>query len=266
MFYAALYLVSAWSVLRLIRLEDLPFWVSVLALTIFGAVVFYLIWEVSRIYNICFVPLLAMLASIAPAERLPEWEFRDLPKTFLPILMALLLMGQFASSPNVEKMMVNKVFMYDDYSVFSLFRRQGLEEQLDTIARDKTVIQDGFRVGKGETDSTLRLYVDIKDSAEGCDYTFSLYDENGTLLHQQLLDYRNLEWDGEDLHFYQIIFDKEIGEGNYSFTIEAVQDGREDGLGFAYSWHRIGADQNPGGDLRLSGKLLENCELLFDVA
>ena len=263
-FMAALYLCAGITAFKLFRSKRSNAFLNIILITVFGAMIFHLIWESSKVYCIGFIPFISMLAVNVKSEQLGRLELAG-AENIRAVVTAVLLFGLFITFPGDSFKSVNT----DDYSVYDQPRRHDLEEKISDSAYNGHILEGGFRVKENMQADTVSFIVEYLGESD-CKYVFSLYNEEDDLIYKTGIEGRKpkkKELDAlSDSFYYDIELDEAIDAGMYRFCIEPAEDGNKDSLAFYYCWRRLGEDYNPYGYVIIDGKEYTDSEWVFNVS
>lgn len=227
-------------------------------LTLLGAFLFYLVWEVSPCYNICFMPLFVLVAVYGNmSEEINTFSNKNL-QLFPVILGAGMLIFTYSAESNGK-------ISYDNYSISSIYRRPLLEQQFTGINEENKILVQTFHIRKSKFFNRISILVNTLEEYKTQDnlntnYLFKLYDSNGKLLYQTDIE-SSEEVSGE--YYCTIQLPTVLKNGDYKFTIE--NHGTVDSLEFIYTKQEI-IDNNPDGFLEINGNSEQRkCDLIFNV-
>ena len=246
-----------------------------LLLSILGAILFHLIWEANGFYSISFLYLGVMIGAMLMAE-LSDYSIINKKENvflqnggsgkqigvlnrrlyrLLPIIIFVVL-GASVIKP-LSYQGVNAY--HPGWSVNSTMRRPDLEYEIDSLGKSVQILKQEFEVPNEHRINIIELLVEITGNGDP-GYLFTLYHEDGEELYSKILDsssFPGVKY--SEAAYHRIIFPKEIGAGNYYFTIrlngpyDPLKPMYEEFLSF-YCRSCLGANYNPYGELLVNGK------------
>lgn len=254
-YFMLLYLLAALAAARAAFQRKPHFFDSVFMVTLFGAVVFYVFWEVKYSYCVSFVPLIGVLAAANQREKLALPEKVGFGK-------CALLCGGGLTAAVLTVLTVTPIGgngllnLVDDYSVCPVYRRADLESRIDTLCSRSDVIEESFAVPQGKTVGTLSFLVSVLSEGENLPYTLTVLDTAGNAAAEIRLSL------DEESGYAVARLEEPLLPGRYTLRLSG-NTGAEEMLAFHYSRNQIDIDWNPGGTPVLSGKEMIGCELNF---
>ena len=247
-----IYLLAMLRAIRNLFSKNIDFANLDLMLILIGAIIFYLIWEVSPSYNICFVPLVIVLASEEVYITIHK-KYKALPLLYSIGIGSIML---FENRTAVE----HTIQTYDNYSIVSVYRRPSLELQVNNVSKENKILEQNFKINKNKKFNKIAILVNSELQNINTEYLFTLYDNDGNIIHKQ-----NVKPDSKRIGEYYYIIDipNKYGEGIYNFSIKGI--GEEDSLEFIYTKQEI-VDSNPYGALSIDDNNEEGkLDLIFNV-
>lgn len=263
-FMATLYLCAGITALKLFRAKNIQAFLHFVLIIIFGAMVFHLIWESSKVYCIGFIPLISMLAVCNKNTELGKLELAG-NEAIRATVAAIILFGLFITYPLDTFKSVN----VDNYSIYDQPRRHDLEGKITDVATKGRTISGAFEVKETNKANHISFVVEhLEDS--GCTYLFKLFDSSGECVYQTNIFGRKPKKEELDVLSDTFYYDLEIPmmlyEDEYRFTIEAISQNTEDSLAFYYCWRRLDEDYNPVGNVVIDKHIYDNLEWVFAVS
>lgn len=111
-----------------------------LTLTLFGAIVFYLIWESKNVYSLPFIQFMLLL-SISPLDHILKYISSNISKKSVKNMGYLLIILTIVSFISLEESFTNKVSTWNDYQI-DIGINYG--ELIDNVARKNKIIRQEF--------------------------------------------------------------------------------------------------------------------------
>lgn len=254
-YFMLTYLLAALAAVRAAFQRKLYFFDSVFLVTLFGAVVFYVIWEVKYSYCVSFIPFIGVIAAANQRQKLA-----------LPVKIGfdkcVLLCGGGLTAVVFAVLTVVPAYgngllnLVDDYSVCPVYRRADLESRIDTLCAQSDVIEENFVIPQGKTVGTLSFLVTVLTEEEDLPYTLTVLDAAGKAAAEVRLSL------DQESGYALARLEEPLRPGQYTLHLSG-DTGAEEMLAFHYSRNLIDIDWNPDGTPILSGKEMSGCELNF---
>ena len=237
-------------------------------ISIFGAFLFYLIWEVSTRYSLTFLPwmILVFPIGIECIEKALSYKsfkgiFTDnnsftinIMKLTKYISATILTLSIFLLAVNFYELTVRKKIFYDKRAI------QASLEQKQVIPRiDNKKIEQTFKTDKAFNHIEIRF--NKKNTSEETHYTFILKDENGKELVKQSFSSNSIENDKyKGFDFKKI---KPKGNKKYTFQISSNDANNSNSIGIA-TFCQEKYDVYPNGNIYIDGEIYE-ADMTFNV-
>ena len=244
------------SIIKNILSKKIDYLYFLCILSLMGAFLFYVIWEVSPCYNICFVPLFGILATYS--INMPrKCSCKNYQYIIYPVIIgaSMIIFNNEAT--------LNEKTSYDNFSISSIYRRPLLEHKTIDINQSGKELTQRFYIRETKKFNCISFLVNTlgknKDDEEAR-YLFTLYADNEKMLYQTEIKYDE-NYNGE--FYYTIKMPMILKSGYYRFLIKPL--GTEDSYEFIYTRQEI-VDNNPKGFLTINNNNgQEKNDLIFNV-
>lgn len=220
------------------------------SITFFGAVIFYLLWEVHNRYSLSFVPwmvifipegiacidefvfLLRKVKTMSEKHIMMLWEIVGIALVFVTILL-------YAS--NWEKYVIMES-TYEDKIIFQRNRDYGTIDDIGLSEIKQTFVT-------GNKYNQVELYFVNNKVVSNKKYRFQLLAENGDIIYSDIFSYDDIESDGNIRFEFRSIYPK--GRTQYTIGISVVEPEGEHSIG-VYAATYI--DMLPDGIMLIDGE------------
>lgn len=255
LFLSLMYVLALYGTIQQMKLKQINQIHQLLSIIIFGVCTFYLIWEVSYVYSICFIPIVSMLTTMGIDNVV---ERKDSYRVFGLIIPSLICLAVVVLNyPINQKMEIT----YDNYAILSHYRRPDLETEILKVKEEKIQLEQTFKIQEGKTYNKINFLVKSINDKKDCNYLVQLYKGEKMLYETMIADQNEI-----NVEYYQHISLPEIyGAGKYKLLIKGIDSQWDDSIAFIMAKHEM-YDNNPAGFLTIDGKKHEKkLDLVFNV-
>ena len=220
-------------------------------LILFGAILFYLIWESKNVYSFPFVQFMLLL-SISQLDNISKYISTKIYKKQIKHIGFLLIILTIFSFISLEKSFTNKVSEWHDYQINI---NMNFEKWIDNVSENNKVIKQEFYATKDF--NRISLYA-IKLKDNNTKYKIKITYDNKKIA--------SFEVEYEDIKDEKILLNLEnqevIGKKKYSIEITPTKAGNKDSIMWGYRFSK--ATDQYEGTLKIDNKKISN-DLLISV-
>lgn len=225
---------------------------SFMAIAIFGAIIFYLIWEVCPRYGLSFLPWLIILSSYSYDSiniNIDKFKFSKYIKSGLVILTVILFVIGFNKYTSIHT-------KNDMISKSTANKVKYIELNKDTVITQSLKLNSKF--------NRIKLMFKLNDSDVDSTFKLELLNEKEEILYTQQFSKNDIKnaskYDTEDEKYTIFKLDKNYNKGNYIVRITSNSDS-EVKIMVSY---KEKFDYYPNGILKVNKKE-ETGDLMFEV-
>ncbi len=221
--------------------------ISFMAISIFGAIIFYLIWEVCPRYGLSFLPWLILLSSYSYDSiniNFSKFKIYKYIKYLLVILTIILFGVGFNkyTSVDLKNSIVSK-------STANKVRYINLNENI--------IINQGLKLNSKFNEIKLKFKINESDTSEDRIFKLELRDEKNNVVYERDFAVNDIKND----KYTTFKLDKYYNKGNYSIRLSSNINSKVD----AYVSYKKEYDYYPSGVLKVNGNI-ETGDLMFEVS
>ena len=231
---------------------------TIIYISIFGAVLFYFIWEVSSRYSLCFIPWM-MIVFVPGLEKIQEWMHTnrverqlengkikciDTKKQFSSLLIMTFILTATLGLINYPKYTIKKQQYTDSVVVQAKNNEKGIPEIADHIIEQTFVADKDFNI--------IKIKFAKGHSQSLTNYFFILLNSDGETIVQERFDNQSIT-DQQ----YKVFNVKHRKKGSYTIKIFAEDKTEKNTIG-VLTYNGFGNyDIYPKGTLRIDGQEIE---------
>lgn len=245
----------AFAIIKEIYLKENEKHNKFIYISMFGAFIFYLFWEVLSRYSLTFLPLL-MLTFIDGLDFAEDKiiNLKNNRKVLKNGGLIIIIITVFLGTINFEKYAIRQNTYYDKVAVQAKSNESGIEE----IA-EKEIVQEFTADKKFNSIAIKFLKQDLKETTH---YYFTICDVNGEELVKQSFDSDSIK----DSTWYTFSFEsiEPEGEQKYIIKISSEDATQDNSIGIATYNGYGNYDIYPNGNLYLDGEEVEQ-DISFKV-
>lgn len=231
---------------------------TIIYISIFGAVLFYFIWEVSSRYSLCFIPWMTIVF-VPGLEKIQEWMHTnrverqlengkikciDTKKQFSSLLIMTFILTATLGLINYPKYTIKKQQYTDSVVVQAKNNEKGIPEIADHIIEQTFVADKDFNI--------IKIKFAKGHSQSLTNYFFILLNSDGETIVQERFDNQSIT-DQQ----YKVFNVKHRKKGSYTIKISAEAKTEKNTIG-VLTYNGYGNyDIYPKGTLRVDGQEIE---------